>query len=334
MPSARRIRWAKIRVVAVSIAALAILGVLLYLLTGGTLLQQTVPLYVYVPDGTGLSRSSLVRVDGIDVGKVASVKLSRSRQPDRAIQVALAIRSSQFASIVPTSTAAISADTLIGDKYVDISSHPGPGVLRPGSEIRYVAPTDIMKALDLRQFNEQLRVIEATLVDIEAGRNKLGQFVHGDLMYRDLQKRLRQLQSAIETAVNTTGAVGEVVYTDALLRQIETPLVDLDASLARIEAAPWMRESADYERFLGAATDLRKSIAGMRSSELFESDALYREWCANLEATIRRVDEVNTSPLFTSSAAYDNLTGWARETGAMLRDFRENPKKYLRLKVF
>ncbi len=45
-------------------------------------------------------------------------------------------------------------------------------------------------------------------------------------------------------------------------------------------------------------------------------------------------DEFNASPLLTNSAVYDNLQGMAKELQTTTRDFRENPRKYLRFKVF
>jgi len=210
---------------------------------------------------------------------------------------------------------------------VDITSHASPRPIVAGGEVQYKASTDVMKSLDLQQFADQLRTIEATLVDIEAGRNPVGQFIQGDTMYRDLERRLTQLQGGLRRAVNTAGAVGQMVYSDALYRQIAVPLTDLDRALARFESAPIMRDSGQYEQFLKAAVDLRKSIAGVRAGALFQSDALYAAWNANLNA-------LNSSPQFTSSETYDSFTGWAREMENSVRDFREHPQKYLRLKVF
>ena len=66
---------------------------------------------------------------------------------------------------------------------------------------------------------------------------------------------------------------------------------------------------------------------------LFRSDA-YAGWNRSLAALIQNVDESNAGPLFNTTEMYDNLTGAAREMTATFRDFRQNPKKFLRLKVF
>jgi hypothetical protein len=51
-------------------------------------------------------------------------------------------------------------------------------------------------------------------------------------------------------------------------------------------------------------------------------------------ALIRQVDEFNSGPMLTTSAVYDNLQGMAHELQTTTKEFRENPQKFLRLKLF
>ncbi len=99
MPSAQRVAWAKVRVSAVVFVALAILGTIAYLLTGGTLLESTATLYLYVSDATGLGSGSPVRVNGIGVGKVQSVLLSGSTNPDRVVKITMIVERERLANI-------------------------------------------------------------------------------------------------------------------------------------------------------------------------------------------------------------------------------------------
>jgi hypothetical protein len=46
------------------------------------------------------------------------------------------------------------------------------------------------------------------------------------------------------------------------------------------------------------------------------------------------VARFNSGPMLTSTQTYDSLDGAARDFAASLRDFRENPKKYLRMSLF
>src|ERR1700727_2789509 len=99
MPSARRVSWAKFRVTTVSIAAIAILLVLIYQLTGGTLLQPKVSLYLYISDATGLSVGSPVRVDGIGAGTVKKIELTGSNNPSRIVRVTMTMEHAKLDAI-------------------------------------------------------------------------------------------------------------------------------------------------------------------------------------------------------------------------------------------
>jgi hypothetical protein len=64
------------------------------------------------------------------------------------------------------------------------------------------------------------------------------------------------------------------------------------------------------------------------------SNEAYTGWNRSLSALIQNVDEANSGSLFNTTEMYDSLNGAAKEMTATFRDFRQNPKKFLRLKVF
>ncbi|MCU1234300.1 MAG: Mammalian cell entry related domain protein [Candidatus Solibacter sp.] len=339
MPSREHVNWAKIRVLAVTVAALLILATISYLLTGGTVFEPKVTLYLYLDDATGLAKGSPVRVDGISVGKVESVELSGSNDPKRVVRVVLKVDRDRLDSITVDSTAQASSDTVIGDKFVDITSGVNPQHLAAGAEITFKGSTELMKSIDLAQFQQQVKVIEKLLDDIEQGRTPLGQFIAGDDLYNQLRDKVRGLQESMHAAANTTGAVGQALYTDALYRQVMDPIRQLDESLAKLQSGQgslgqMLRDNQQYEQARTQVADLRRSISGMKTGEMMTSDAEYSGWTKQVRAMIQSVDAFNASPMLTTSAAYDNFTGMARELQGTVKEFRENPRKFLRLKVF
>jgi phospholipid/cholesterol/gamma-HCH transport system substrate-binding protein len=344
MPSRRAITWAKFRVFAVGVCALSILSVLFYLLTGGTLFQAKTTLYLYIPDATGLEPSSPVRVDGVTVGKVRNVGLSGSNDPNRVVRVAMTIEVEHLNSIPTDSSAQISTDNVIGDKFVDVTSGRARVPVPPNGEIRYQPEVDVMKNLDLAQFERSLRNVDAMLRDIEEGKGPVGQLVRGEDLYNDTRKRLIGLERGLRAAARTTGQVGEMLYADTLYRKISVPVRQLDDTLARIQsgqgpAGLLLRDSGQYDSLRAQAASLREMLAGMAAGrgptgDLLSSDATYRNLGQTIGSMIAFVDNFNASPLLTSSEMYDNLNGSFREMCDFLRDFRESPKKYLWLKLF
>lgn len=339
MPSARRVSFAKFRATVVFVVACAILATLFYLLTGGTLLEQKTTLYLYIPDATGLAPPSPVRVDGIGVGKVRSVQLSGSNAPNRIVKVTMTVERQHLDEIPVDSVAQISTDTMIGDRFVDITSGSSASRIRPNSEIVYKEQPELMRSLDMPQFERQLRTVDALLTEIEQGRNRVGEFVVGETMYEDLRKRVTDAEEGFREARDTTTSVGQALYTDKLYRRISDPLLELERKLALLQSGQgaggrFLRDPAQYDELLDAAAGVRRSVAELRSGAFMNSDDAYTAWNRSLTSLIRGVDEFNAGPLFNSTQAYDNLNGAAREFGETLRDFQRDPKKFLRMKVF
>jgi len=339
VPSVEEIRLARYRVLFTAVVGLAILATLVILLTGGSLFRAKAVLYLYVPDGTGLAQGSPVRVDGIQVGKVDSVALSSSSEPNRVVRVTMIVDQSNLGSITLDSTAQPAADTLVGDKFIQITSGKSPNRVRPGAEIAFKGSGDLMTSLDLSQFRRNLDQMDVILTDIENGRNELGKFVMTDSMYRDLLHRVAELESGIRAAANTTSAVGRELYTDALYVQVADPIARIDKTLARLQAGEGsvgqlLHDTGQYDQAQSQLASLRKSIAGVRASEFFASAAAYEGWGAGVSGLIRSVDEFGVSPMMLRSDVYEGLSGMAKELRGTVKEFRQDPRKFLRLKVF
>jgi phospholipid/cholesterol/gamma-HCH transport system substrate-binding protein len=242
-------------------------------------------------------------------------------------------------AISTDSKAQISTDTLVGDKYVDVTSGKEPGHILPGGVMNFRDQPDLMRTIDLADFERQLRIVDATLGDIEQGRNPLGQFVLTDTVYVSLRKKFIELQGAIVKAKRATSLAGGLIYTDALYRKLRDPFVQLDGKLAMLQSGQggfgkFLRDPAQYEQMRASAQSLRKAISGVESADYITSDTMYSDWNRTVAHLIQKVDEVNSMPMFSSSEMFDNLNGAAGEMRKTVKEFREDPRKFLRLKIF
>ena len=339
MPSAARVKWAKFRVSTLSIVAVLILVTLLYLMFGAVILSPKTVIYLFIPDASGLSSESPVRVDGIDVGRVSTVELSGSRDPNRAVKVELQFYRDRLRGVPSDSVAQISSDSLVGDKFVDINGGRSPQALPYGGEMIYKYQPELVRSLDLTQFTQQLRLVDQTLADIQNGRSQFGQFYNGTQFYDDLLRRLTQLQKAIATAVSATGQVGSLIATDKPYMQVTNLLEQIDRTIAQIQAGQGsagqlLRSTAQYDDFLKQAKQFHSIVDNLGKSALFQSTDVYDSLTATLGALIQKVDELNRNPLMMNASLYENLNGSMKELQDNLKDFRSNPRKFLRLKLF
>lgn len=337
MPSAQRVNWAKFRVAVLCLVAAIILLVVVSLLSGGTLFQRKAKIYLYIPDATGLAAASPVRVDGIDVGTVDRVDLSGSSQPDRIIVVTMTVETSRLEQLPADSFAELNPYDMVGDQFVDITSGRSENHIPSGGELTFKAPAGMMKSVSLDQLEKQLRTVDEVLTGIEQGKSRVGQFILGDGFYNDLRKRTTELQRGLRAIASTTSDLGQALYSDRLYRQVREPLAQLDGTLARLQsgqgtAGQLLRDTAQYDQLQAGARDLRKTISDLRSSEFVASDQMYNEWNRAISALIQTVGQMNANPMLTTSETYDNLNGFARELRDTVKEFRQDPRKFLRLK--
>jgi hypothetical protein len=252
------------------------------------------------------------------------------------VKVTMSVARDKLDSISTDSMTQISSDTLVGDKFVDITSGKAPAHIAPFGLLNFRDQPDMMRTIDFADFERQMRIVDATLADIEQGRSEVGQFVQTDTVYMNLRKKFIELQGAIRDAKRVTTMAGSLIYTDALYRQWRDPFVQLDHKLALLQSGQGafgklLRDPSQYEQMRASAQDLRKAIAGVQSAEYMTSDGVYSDWNRTVAGLIQKVDEFDASPLFSSSEIFDNLNGAAGEMRKTLKDFREDPRKLLRL---
>ena len=146
MPSATKVAWAQLRVGVMTIAAMILLAILVFLLTGSkSLFAKKVTLHTYLDDSAALTEGSAVRLNGVVVGKVKKVELSGESTPNRIIRVAMQIDAKYLPSIPVDSLAAISAENVLGTKFINIRKGKSTAIIPPGGTVA---------SLDTREFDE------------------------------------------------------------------------------------------------------------------------------------------------------------------------------------
>ena len=344
MPSPRKLQWAKLRIAVLAVSALSILAVLVFLLSGGTWLKPKAYLFTYIPDSSGLAPGSDVELNGVDIGEVEWLRLTKSKDPNRVVEVRLEVQENFLRHIPEDSVTSIDSETMLGDKYVDITMGQSERPVRPESELRFQAPTSLLKNIDLDQFGDRLKVIDRIVRDVQAGKGSLGQFIVNDDIYQGVLSKIADVERGLRAATNTQSRVGQLLYSAAKYNDIRTALRQLDDQLARLQASPYLRTSAKYDEVHDQIVRVRRTLADLNAGKgsggkLLASDAAYAEWNHRVAAWIGSVDALNSGEgglgqMLANAQAYESLNGALRNLQTGVKEFRENPRKYLWLKIF
>jgi phospholipid/cholesterol/gamma-HCH transport system substrate-binding protein len=329
--------WAGTRVTALIGFALGLAAVLVFLMTNGgqSLLHRTVIIHTYMADGTGLIRTAVVELNGIKVGKVKSMSFSRYPDSARAIQVDMKIRKDYLSAIPIDSKAELTADNLLGDKYINITKGASPQSIEPGADLATQPPTANFDPGDLlASMQTILERVNALLGLVEDPETPLGQFVQGEEFYSTLRDYVVGIQTAIHKFDNPKSELGQSVYGQALYREMRSRLMDIDRQIEQVQQNPLLAKSTQYDAWLAQAKSFRQAVASFRETPLMKQDDFYnntRDALTRLDATVRAM---TAGRLFTGAELYESLNGSSRNTRNLLKDFRQNPQKYLWLKVF
>ena len=343
MRSDVRAHWARIRVLFTVVVSIAILSTLVYLLSGGGLLRAKAVLHSYFEDSGALEPGADVHFQGVKIGKVASVKLTRLSDPHRTVVVTMRVDRRFLSQIPVDSKSEIDTANVLGNKFIEINRGESPTPVQDGAILEHMPATGLYVSIDVTTFASELRSIDAALKDIEEGKGSLGQFVMTDAVYQDLLTGVTNIQKNVDAAMESKSTLGNLLYSPEKYQNVVAALERLDASLAEIQAGrgaagEFLRKPELYDKARASLSDLRKSLEKAEKNPALQSDAAYQSWNRQLHDLMQTIDDFNAGKgagqLVANSQVYESLNGAMQELQSTLRDVRSNPKKYLHLKVF
>jgi phospholipid/cholesterol/gamma-HCH transport system substrate-binding protein len=342
MPSAQRILWAKTRSAITIAVALSILGVTFYLLFGGNPFRPNVELRTLVTDSGGMPIGSPVRLNGIRIGEVSAITLAENPRPDRHVEVRMTVERSAVPHIPNDSIVEIGADSLLGDKLIDITAGRSDQPVQPGGELEYQPPVEIDRAQVIASLERNLRLIDRLLDDIEAGRGSLSRLLRDEQIYTQTNARLGQLERAVRNA-RTAGTLGRLIRDDADYRRFQETVARLDARLADVEAGrgaagEMLFSSRRYQEWRDGVAALRRQIDAAKKNRFVAGGQDYAAWNRMVEKFIRDVEAINAGEgslgsLLLAAQTYESFMGASANLEAFLQDLRKNPGKFLRLNL-
>ncbi|MCX6622068.1 MAG: MlaD family protein [Acidobacteria bacterium] len=354
MPSAQKVAWAQLRVGITAVVALCLIAFLVFLMTGTKdLFARNVPLYTFLDDSGALEVGAPVRLNGIVMGKVTKVDLSGSNQPGKTVRVDMEVPEKMLRRIPLDSQAAISSENVLGTKFINITRGTSPESIKARGTVR---------SLDTKEFGEVvqtsytlltslqgiLKRIDAIVSVVEAGKGSIGKLLVDDELYTRLVATVAETQKVTTALGSGKGTIGRLLYDDTLYQEVRGPIARLDSLIQGMQqgqgtAGKFLRDPALYNELRQTTTELHKLVADLNAGKgtagkLLKSDELSSQLKGTMGRVDNLLDRVNSGQgtigqLVVNPALYDSLNGATKEMNGLLKDFRANPKKFLRIKL-
>lgn len=209
---------------------------------------------------------------------------------------------------------------------------------------RIINDESLYKSLDgaVTDTRATMTRLKTTIDRINEGKGSAGKLVNDPALYDSLNKTVAQLESISADIKAGKGSAGKFVNDDALYNDTRAAISDLRKAVNKIN------EIAEDVKLV--TTDLKdgKGTAG----KLFKDEKLYdeaRDAISRFNSTTARIEALildaqagkgTIGRLVTDETLYNNINQTASninqfssEGTKLLYDFRQNPKKFLRIKL-
>jgi phospholipid/cholesterol/gamma-HCH transport system substrate-binding protein len=343
MPRTRSLAWAELKIGLVTVFALVMATLLIFLLSGeGGFFWQRYSLKTVFPNVAGLKAGAPVRVAGVEVGSVTDVELVGDR-----VEVVMQIARDMQPRVTNTSVAALGSVSLLGEAAVDItpSSEGTPipewGYVRSG-------PTAGSLTEVATQATAGIEELTALLQEIRAGRGTVGRLFTDEALYNDMSGLVSAAEGVVRSVNQGRGTLGRLANDPAAAEALEASLRNFEAVTARIKAGEGslgqLLNDDALAKSLTATTSNLDAITARINSGAGTAGALIseRQLYDRLNSMSDRLDKVMTGleqgegtagQLLRDRQLYENMNGAVGELRQLVSDIRADPRKYLNVRV-
>ena len=345
MPRTRSLKWSELKVGAAGVAAVVLAVTLVFTVGGqGGFFWQRYPLYTRFAEVEGLKTGAVVRLNGMEVGKVTRVEFA-----DADVEVGMEVSREVRHLITSDSRASMGTLSLLGEPIVDIraASTGTPiaegGFVQPGTGSGVAALANSAA----RNIDEVGRLV----ADVRGGRGALGSLFADPTLQGDMEDLVGSAARLSNRLDHGHGTLGALANDPAAYLELRSALANLNAASARLGGRTGTMGRLLNDDAMGTslsnASASVEQIAGRlargegTAGKLLADGQLYER----LDSLTERMDRMlaalesgqgSASQLLHDPELYANANKVTQELSSLLGDIQANPKKYLsvRFSVF
>jgi phospholipid/cholesterol/gamma-HCH transport system substrate-binding protein len=311
------ITWDQLKVGAVIVVALTIIGVSIFKLgQSAKLFARHYQLISFVPSTAGLREGGQVTVAGLLAGSVKQIELLPVDQDTlRNLKITVELDERVRSQVRRDSRATLQTLGLLGDKVFDITPGTPPyPTLRNGDTLTLGNALDYQQVLvqasgAITQVVDLTRGLQGVVNQVTTGQGTLGALLTQRDLYERLNGTLASTNAVLVRLQNPNGTIGHLLNDPELYNSLNRTLSSADTLVAQIGASD--------------------GTVG----KLLRDDQLYTKMVSTVSTLDSLVGNMNRangtmSKLFNDAELYDQLLKTVAELNKVLVDVRRDPKRY------
>jgi phospholipid/cholesterol/gamma-HCH transport system substrate-binding protein len=343
MPRTRSLAWSELKIGVLTIVAIVIAAITIFLLTGQKgFAWQRYSLKAQFGNVAGLNPGSPVRVAGVEVGSVDGVELAGDK-----VDVTFEVNKRYRDRITTTSSATLGSVSLLGEASVDISPSttgtpiPDFGYVPTGKAAPQLADVTT-------QASEGIQELSGLIRDVRQGRGTVGKLMTDDQLYVELQRFVGSASDVTRAIRDGKGSIGRLVNDPAVATSLQAAVGNLEQMTRQINAGQGslgrlLKDDAFANSLNGATANLETLTARLNRGEgtagkLMTDATLFNR----LNSVSSRVDDLllrlndgqgTVGQLLKDRQLYENMNKVTTELSSLVAEIKKNPKKYLNVKM-
>ncbi len=338
------------------IVASLTLALLLFLMSGtGGYFSHRITLVSFFDNASGLRVGAPVRLSGVDIGNVVAIRVVPDKDKQiTPVEIVMKVSTKYDFNLRRDSVTSLDTAGVLGETYLDIDSSQAIGpVVKNGDTL----PTQVHP-----DFNEVVRSSQSTLQNMDAllkradrilafaesGKGSLGKLIYDPTLYDRFSQTVTEFKGVVDEIAQGQGSLGKLISNNDAYNKFVATLdrmnqVADDLQAGKGSAGKFLKDPALYNNANDTIANLKKVSEDLNAGKGSAGRLLKDEELADkLSTTMTKLAALTTSleagqgtagKLFKDDALYNNANQMLTETQNLIKAIRENPKKYLSIKL-
>jgi phospholipid/cholesterol/gamma-HCH transport system substrate-binding protein len=356
LPSQKQLKWSQLRVGITVIVSCVTLAVLLFLMSGTRgLFSKRIILQSYFDNASGLREGAPVRLSGVDVGNVIHIRIVPDKDKQQTpVEVIMKVSTKYGFNLRRDSVTSLNTAGVLGETYLDIDSSQAVGPLvKDGDTLATQVHPDFNQVVrasqsTLENMDALLKRADRILAFAESGKGSLGKLIYDPTLYNRLSATVADLQVMVEQISKGQGSLGALINRNDAYDKFLATLDKLNGVIDDVQAGKGtagklLKDPELYNNANDTMANIKRVSESINAGKgtigrLIQDDELAKK----LDTTITKLSELTSEleagqgtagKLIKDETLYNNANQMITEAAALVKAVKENPKKYLSIKL-
>ena len=356
MPSQKQLKWSQLKVGITVIVASLTLGFLLFLMSGTAgLFTPRITIKSYFDNAQGLRAGAPVRLSGVDIGNVTSILIVPDKDKQQTpVEVIMKVSTKYSYGMRRDSVTSLETAGVLGETFLDIdSSQAVGGPVHDGDTLPTQVHPDFNQVVrasqsTLQNMDALLKRADRILAFAESGKGSLGKLIYDPVLYNRLSETVGEFQKIVAEVGNGQGSLGALISRNDAYDKFLSTLDKMNAVVDDIQAGKgsagkFLKDPSLYNNANDTIANLKHVTddinAGKGALGKLTKD---EELAKKLDTTITKLSQLTSDleegkgtagKFLKDETLYNNSNQVLEEMRDLLKAIRQNPKKYLSIKL-